>query len=451
MTFAEHKRAGTLWEYLREHVSRTTEAGAVVGFLAVSAFFIITTAMEIDASGNIVFGSPQILTARSVSSVVTNAASQGIIAVGITLLMIAGEFDLSVGSMLGLGALVFIIAADSGLGGLAQMFLPQEAVQSLGLSYAGFPGIVAIAVALAAGALMGLINGLLLVVTRIPSFIVTLGTLYIYRAVMYNIIPGGTIARYLREPMMGQFHPLAIIGVAIGAVAVVAFFLRPAIKLNWRRLQESNRNDKLGPAIRLALMGVVLLAGVGIALSITTTHIGDLNTIVEVPFFDILNGQLEFLEGNYLASILWWFLIAAIFHIILNQTRFGNAIFATGGNPGAARAQGINVKRVKVTTFMISGTLAAVGGIMEVARFKVVEPLRGTGYELDVIAAAVIGGTLLSGGYGSIIGAVLGVLLSGMLKTGLVLIGVNATWFRGVLGLIMIAAVIINTNIRRQR
>jgi simple sugar transport system permease protein len=136
---------------------------------------------------------------------------------------------------------------------------------------------------------------------------------------------------------------------------------------------------------------------------------------------------------------------------VLTSTRYGNAVFAAGGNPEAARAQGINVRRVKVTNFVISGTLAAVAGITEVGRFKVVEPLRGQGYELDVIAATVIGGTLLAGGYGSIMGTVLGILIAFMLKTGLVLIGVQADWFRGVLGIIMIAAVVLNTNIRRQR
>jgi len=143
--------------------------------------------------------------------------------------------------------------------------------------------------------------------------------------------------------------------------------------------------------------------------------------------------------------------IAAIFTVVLTSTRYGNAVFAVGGNSEAALAQGINVRRVKVMSFVISGTLAAVAGITEAARFKVGEPLRGTGYELDVIAATVIGGTLLTGGYGSIVGTVLGILIAFMLKTGLVLIGVQADWFRGVLGIIMIAAVVLNTNIRRQR
>ncbi len=365
--------------------------------------------------------------------------------------MISGEFDLSVGSTLGLTALIFIIAADSGVGGLVGMFLSDETVRSLGISFAPLPGLVAVLVALCSGALLGLFNGLLLVWTRIPSFIVTLGTLYLYRSIMLNIIPGGTIARYLQPPIIAQFHPLVIILFSIGLVAVIAFFSRPAIQFNLTRLRQNGSGVKVGPAIRLLLIAAVLVAGVILAIQSIISYAGNLDTLVQVPFFTILNGRLEFLPGNFRASIVWWFILAGIFTVVMNQTRYGNAVFAVGGNPGAARAQGVNVNRVKVLNFMLSGTMAAVGGIMEAARFEVVEPLRGQGYELDVIAAAVIGGTLLSGGYGSIVGALLGVLLSGMLKTGLVLIGVDASWFRGVLGVIMIAAVIINTNVRRQR
>ncbi|MCZ7546886.1 MAG: ABC transporter permease [Anaerolineae bacterium] len=447
---SERKGIGLYWEVLRERVSRSPEAGAVFGFVAVLLFFVIATGLQYDAQGNIIgMRSPQILDARSVSSVVSNATSYGIIAVGVTILMIAGEFDLSVGSMLGFTALVFIIGADRGLGGLVQMLLPQDAVQSLGISYAPLPGLVAAAIALLTGAVMGLLNGLMVISTRIPSFIVTLGTLYIYRAFVLNTIPGGAIARYLQPPIIVQLHPLVVIGLAIGAVALVAFFSWPAVKFNLKKYRSGN--GTFGPAIRLGLIGVVILAGAVIAVSIFLQYIGDLNNIVEVPFFTLLNGQLRDLPGNYLASILWWFLLAAVFTVALNQTRFGNAVFATGGNPGAARAQGINVRRVKVMAFMLSGTLAAVAGLMEAARFTVVEPLRGQGYELDVIAAVVIGGTLLTGGYGSIIGSVLGVLISGILRTGLVLINVDTNWFRGVLGAIMIGAVVINTNIRRQR
>lgn len=443
ITVQNGRETQTVIADIRERLSRSPEAGAIIGFLAVAVFFIITTAIDTPD------GFPQILTARSVSSVMSNNISLGILAVGVTILMIAGEFDLSVGSMLGLSALIFIISADSGFGGLAEMLLPPETVRAMGLSYEGFPGLIAMAVALVAGGIMGTINGFLLISTRIPSFIVTLGTLYIYRAIMYNIIPGGTIARFEREPIMAQFHPIVLSALGIFLWAIVAFFAWPIIQTNLRRLRRPEAG-KITASLRLIIIGISLIAGAIIVLNMIFS-LEDFNTIVEIDLFDILNGRLLLLPGNYLTGIVWWFLLVVIFQVVLTQSPFGNAVFATGGNPAAALAQGIRVKRVKLTAFILSGMLSAVGGMMEVARFKVVEPLRGTGYELDVIAAAVIGGTLLTGGYGSIIGALLGVLISGILKTGLVLIGIDATWYRGVLGLIMIIAVIINTNVRRQR
>lgn len=441
ISFQKRRGGLVLVEQLRETFGRTPELAVLLAFLVVLVFFMITTG-------------GQILDARSISSFVTNATSQGILAVGITVLMISGEFDLSVGSMLGLSALVFILAADGGLGRLLGMFFPDETLRAWGVSFQGFPGLLAIAISLATGALLGLFNGVLRIATRIPSFIVTLGTLYLYRSIMLAIIPGGTIARYLKPPILAQFSPWALIAMTAGVVLLFLYFTRKTIVSNWDKLRENEGASKVGPAIRLVLIGIVILVGIVLTLQEAGTYSAQMDTIVEADLFDVLNGQLPIsLEhsANYRSSIIWWFVIAALFQIILTQTRYGNAVFAAGGNPDAARTQGVNVNRVKVYNFVLSGVLAAVGGIMEAARFRVVEPLRGTGYELDVIAAAVIGGTLLTGGYGSIIGALLGVLLAGMLKTGLVLIGVEASWFRGVLGVIMIVAVIINTNIRRQR
>ena len=439
-------RLVTYIEHARELFGRSAESGAIVGFLSVMIFFIITT-----WSGG---GWPpaQILDGRSIASIITNATSQGIIAVGVTMLMISGEFDLSVGSTLGLSALMFILAADRGPGGLVELIpgISEERVLDWGISYAGMGGLAAMAVSLATGALLGLINGLLLVWTRIPSFIVTLGTLYIYRSIMLNIIPGGTIARYLREPITWEFSPIVLIAMAVVIVALLVALLGYSMRLNWRGLQKNN-NSRFGPMFRLSLAGLALIAAVVAGVLVIIGFAGDLDTTVSAPLFEILNGKLGFVKENFRSSIIWWGILAIIFTIILNHTSYGNAVFAVGGNAQAARAQGINVNRVKVTNFVISGMLAAVAGIMEAARFSVVEPLRGQGYELDVIAATVIGGTLLTGGYGSIFGSVLGILIAFMLKTGLVLIGVQADWFRGVLGMIMIGAVIINTNVRRQR
>ena len=450
MTLTQRKGGSRLlayWEHARESWSRFPESGAVFGFVSVLLFFIIATWINTGWP-------PQIIDGRSIASIVTNAASQGIIAVGVTMLMISGEFDLSVGSTLGLSALMFIIAASSGPAGLVALIpfgIGDRLVDNLDISRAGMSGLASIAVALVTGAFLGLINGLLLVWTRIPSFIVTLGTLYIYRSVMLNIIPGGTIARYTREEMVWSFHPLVIIGLAVLVGALLLVLLWPALRRAYLRAQQNDGVGKLGSALRLIVVAGAMAAVVVIGALIILAYGDNLSDPVKAPFFDIINGNLSFVKHNFRAAIIWWGVIAAIFTVVLTSTRYGNAVFAAGGNPEAARAQGVNVRRVKVTNFVISGMLAAVAGITEAARFKVVEPLRGTGYELDVIAATVIGGTLLTGGYGSIIGSVLGILIAFMLKTGLVLIGVQADWFRGVLGIIMIMAVVINTNIRRQR
>jgi simple sugar transport system permease protein len=175
----------------------------------------------------------------------------------------------------------------------------------------------------------------------------------------------------------------------------------------------------------------------------------DLNTLVRVSFFDLLNGQLDFIQNaNARMGIVWWALLALIFTVLLRYTRYGNAVFATGGNAGAARAQGVPVDTIRIVNFVISGGLCAVAGVIAVGRELSVFPLEAQGLELEVIAATVIGGALLSGGYGSVIGAVLGVLITGMLRTGLVLLRVPAELFQGATGVILIIAVILNTSVR---
>jgi D-xylose transport system permease protein len=436
------------WQHAREFWGRFPESGAIFGFVFVVGFFIIATWIDTGWP-------PQILDLRSIASILAQSASLGVIAVGVTILMISGEFDLSVGSILGLSALTFIIALDSGLRGLINIipFVGSSINDALNISKGGMSGIPAIGVGLATGALLGWINGLLLVTTRIPSFIVTLGTLYIYRSIMLNIIPGGTIARYGRDPIIWSINGILFIALVALAVLALLYVLWPTMR---RRVTELNAGGaiSLGALVRFVLIAAAMLAVIGVGARIIygySDNIHSLKTTIKAPFFDILDGKLAFISQNFRSSFIWWMLTVAIFWVVLNHTRYGNAVFATGGNQEAARAQGINAQRVKVLNFVISGTLAAVGGMMEVGRFKVVEPLRGSGYELDAIAAVVIGGTLLNGGYGSVIGAVIGILITFTLKTGTVLIGIKAEWFRGVLGIIMILAVIVNTNIRRQR
>jgi ribose/xylose/arabinose/galactoside ABC-type transport system permease subunit len=208
--------------------------------------------------------------------------------------------------------------------------------------------------------------------------------------------------------------------------------------------------------ITAVIVGVLLLLLVGVAIE----EIGQLSqgsSSLQISFFDLMNGRITSLpiigtisrEINLRMGVFWWLVLVVVFQFILNQTRYGNATFAVGGNAGAARAQGINVNRIKVSNYIVLALLVATAGMFDAARLQSIDALRGQGLELQVIAATVIGGALLTGGYGSIIGALLGVFIFGMMQTGLVLIGVDARLFDALIGVIILGAVIINTWSRR--
>lgn len=161
---------------------------------------------------------------------------------------------------------------------------------------------------------------------------------------------------------------------------------------------------------------------------------------------NFLNGNLW---GEFRASAIWFLAIIFLLNFILLRTRYGNATYATGGNKEAARLLGISVERVKMRNFIISAVLAGFAGCIQFARFCSVDPIRGQNMELEAIAAVVVGGTLMTGGYGNLIGTLLGVLLIGMLRSGLVMAGAPAYWYQAFVGLILIIAVVLNTNIKR--
>ena len=392
---------------LARALGRHPEAGAAVGFSAVFAIFAIAVPNTF-------------LTANAFSSILTSQAVPGIAAIGITLLMISGEFDLSVGSIMGVASLVFLACAVSGV-----------------------PILLAITIGLGAGALMGFVNGQLLIRTGIPSFIITLGTLLVYRAICLTSISGGRIVRwadYSREnPLVTLPVPLVLL-TALGLAALLAWICGAA----WREATTIRR--RLLPALGLATVG-------GFAILALVTLGPSLLGVVDVDVFHLLNGRLHLgdLGGNFRISILWWLGLAGVFSVVLTRTRFGSALAATGGNAAAARAQGIDIDRIRVVAFTLSGLLAALAGIVQTARLKSVDPLRGEGLELEVIAAVVIGGALLKGGYGSVIGSVIGTSLTGMLRTGLVLVGVPSNAFRGAIGALVIVAVVINSFVRREQ
>jgi len=156
----------------------------------------------------------------------------------------------------------------------------------------------------------------------------------------------------------------------------------------------------------------------------------------------------RFIGNGFRPSHIWFFFLTLLFSLVLTNTRYGNWVFATGGNKAVARAMGVNVNKVKVTNFMLSALMASLSGCIVISRFNLANASFGTGMELEAIASAVIGGTFLTGGYGTIIGVFFGALLMGMMRTGLIMIGAPAYWYQAFVGAILIIAATINLKLR---
>ncbi len=434
-------------KFIRATLAKSPSAGAIIGFIAIFMGFTMATDLFLEPS--------------SIASFLSNVATKGVIAIGVTYLMISGEFDLSVGSILGVAALSFMNFMTHGAPVIGVMEPVPAALLAIFMAF-----------------ILGAINGVLLISTRIPSFIVTLGTMLAFRAITLVAIAGGRILRYSDHhdalPIIGisniVFLVLVVIGLAV--VAFTAYRLLPALLRQAAHAWSiQNNNGDFGTSsaiVRTFLFLLILLILVAIVvwlLAVFSYH-GSASggEIVEVGYFNLFNGRVLAIgsEGDFFhmqiprssnvrLAIVWWFIFVAIFHVILTNTSFGNSIFATGGNEGAARAQGVNVDRVKMQNFIIVATMTGIAAIYETSRNPGVDPLKGTGWELEVIAMTVIGGALLTGGYGSVVGSLLGALIFGMLQTGLVLVGIESRVFTGTIGVIIIAAVVLNTLVRGAR
>jgi ribose transport system permease protein len=300
----------------------------VLGMFAVLAILVIFFGLL----------SRQFLTLRTLQSVLNQVPDLMVIAAGMTLVLIAGGIDLSVGSVLALsGAFLGMAMADW-----------------------GWPLWAAIALCLTVGAVCGLANGLVSALWSIPSFIVTLGMLEVARGTAYLVTNSQT--KYIGPRIEGVAQPLGKLGVS--------------------------------PAFLIAIIVVLI-------------------------------GQ-----------------------VFLTRTVWGRYIMAVGANEQAARFSGIRTKRIKLATFVLSGIMAAVGSVFQVARLSSADPNGGIGMELSAIAAVVIGGTSLMGGQGSVFRSFLGVLIIAVLQTGLAQVGATEPTKRLITGGVIIMAVVADVHRR---
>jgi simple sugar transport system permease protein len=324
-------RDGTLISFLRKLVSKpefgpfVLLVGEIVGFTA---------------------RSPGFLSAGNISNFLAFTPELGMIALGMTLLMISGEFDLSVGSVFGFAPIVMWTFRNANITSLEVGFL------------------IAIAIAV----VIGFANGWLVTRLKIPSFLVTLGMLLVVRGTALYTTSGFPQRTWTADSLLAR----------------------------------------------------------------------------------IIVGEFSIGELRIHTSLLWFVLFAVILGYVLTQSKAGNWIQASGGNPEAARARGVRVGPTKIILFILTAVISAYAGITSSIRVSAANPNSGTQYELEVIAMVVIGGTALSGGRGTIIGTVIGVLILRLMQNGIVQIGVPGLAYNIFIGAIILGMMALHSWLERR-
>jgi simple sugar transport system permease protein len=308
------------------------EAGALIGTLGVFVFFGL-------------FGGSKFLAQGGTASWLNVAAELGIIAIPVGLLMIAGELDLSVGSVLAASSMTLAIVSGRW----------------------GAPMIVGIILALGVGLVTGVVNGILVTLTNVPSFVVTLATNF------------------------------GVAGLTLGLSRVIT----------------------------------------------GTTSVGlKPDSVSKAVFGTLINGQFE-------VAIFWWIGVAVLVGWVLQMTKYGNWVLAVGGDKVSARACGIPTNQLKVVLYASSGFGASLVGVIQTILYNGAQVANGQSFVFNSIIAVVVGGVLLTGGYGSVLGVVLGTLTFAIVNQGIYYTGWNADWASFILGVLILAAVLMNNTFRR--
>ena len=336
------------------------EFASISGTVLVFAFFIITA------------GDSGMFNLDGVVNWMQVASYLGIIAIGACLLMIAGEFDLSIGSMIGFAGMMIAIPTI----------------------YFQWPLWAAIVFAFAGSMALGWLNGYIVIKTRLPSFIVTLAFLFILR--------GLTLALSI------MFANRTIVS-GVGDLAA---------------------NDWLASLLFQGNVATGLFHWLG-------AH----------GWIAVLDDGSPLVKGIP-KVIAWWLVLAAGAAFVLSRTRFGNWMFAVGGDANAAKNVGVPVRKVKISLFVFTAFCACLFATLQVCDVGSAAADRGMQKEFEAIIAAVIGGALLTGGYGSVVGACFGALIFGVVQIGITYTNINSDWFRVFLGVMLLIAVLFNNFVR---
>jgi len=379
--------------FIRKHMR---EYGILFALVAIMAFFQIAT-------------DGILLKPVNLTNLILQNSYIIIMAIGMLLVIVAGHIDLSVGSVMGF------------IGALAAVMIVNWHMNYL------LAGVLCLGV----GAVIGMAQGFWVAYYRIPSFIVTLAGMLVFKGLTLWLLAGQSVG-----PFPAQFQLIAsgfipdlfgaeglnlfsfLIGIALAALLVVL-----AVRTRSRQVEAGVAEEPF--AVFLIRNGVIAAALIWMAWLMANFR-GLPNVLIVMA------------------------LLIAVYSFVTSRTTIGRRIFAIGGNEKAAMLSGINARRIVFLTFANMGMLSALAGIVFAARLNTATPKAGLGFELDVIAAVFIGGASMSGGVGTIVGAVVGAFIMGVMNNGMSILGIGIDWQQVIKGLVLLAAVIFDVMNKRK-
>jgi D-xylose transport system permease protein len=423
--------------------ARSTELGPMAGFLKATELDTrmlgMIGALLVIWLGFHVFSDGLFLTPRNLWNLSVQSSSVAVMATGMVLVIVTRNIDLSVGSVLGfVGMIIGVTQAE---------ILPRY------LDF-GHPAIwvIALLVGMLVGIVIGALQGYVIAFLGVPAFIVTLGGLLVWRGAAWWVTSGRTVA-----PMDETFRlmgggPAGSIGATASWIVGIVACLAVVLMLFNGRRQRQRFRFPLRPVWAEFFLGGIACAAILGAVWIANSYpwpIGIVRNYARDNNITLPEGGL-FIAHGIAIPVLIAIGVGVVMSFVSTRTRFGRYVFAIGGNPEAAELAGINTRWVTMKIFMVMGALAAIGAAISTARLNAATNAQGTLDELLVIAAAVIGGTSLAGGAGTVAGAMIGALLMQSLSTGMILLGVDTPLQNIVVGLVLVVAVWLDTMYRKR-
>ncbi len=373
--------------FLKQHLR---EYGMLISLVAIMGFFQVMT----DGT---------LLQPLNLTNLVLQNSYIVIMALGMLLVIVAGHIDLSVGSVCGF------------VGALAAVLMVEQ----------GWHYVPATAVCLVVGALVGAAQGWFVAWLRIPSFIVTLAGMLVFKGLALALLAGQSVGPFPDEfqKLSSGFIPdplggteLRLTSLALGVLVAVAM-----AALGWRsRTHQQQHGMAVEPAGLFALRSAVFGAIVVALAWLMASYKGLPNVLIVMA------------------------VLMVAYDFIAQRTVVGRRIYALGGNEKAARLSGIRTERLVFLSFVNMGVLAALAGLVFAARLNTATPKAGLGFELDVIAACFIGGASASGGVGKVMGAVIGAFIMGVMNNGMSILGIGIDYQQVIKGLVLLAAVCVD-------